>query len=104
MSQRLTQSVDSEIVVILTDTSNVPVTGLTDTDVSCQYRKAGAGSFTAKTITGVFAEIGSGVYTILFTAAELDTLGSFTVRVFGGSIQQSITIADVVSVESTDVL
>lgn len=44
-----------------------------------------------------FKEVGSGVYTIEFTATELDTLGSFIFKVNGASIQQFVGVADVVA-------
>lgn len=93
----LTQSVDGEVIVVLSDTTNTPVTGLEFDDVVCEYRKAGASSFVSKTLTiDDFTEIGSGVYTIDFTATELDTLGQFVIKVTGTGIAQSITIVDIV--------
>ena len=96
MSQQVTQDVDSDIVVILT-LSNVPVTGLADTDVTVEYAKEGDSSFTAFALTpSNFTEIGNGVYTVAFTDAELDTVGSFVVVVKGASVDQSVTIVNVV--------
>jgi hypothetical protein len=54
--------------------------------------------FSTSLIVGTqpFVEIGNGTYTIAFSASELDTLGSLTVTVNGATIQQSVTIANVV--------
>ena len=98
MSQILTQNQAADLVVILTDSSNVPVTGLTFSDVTADYRKEGQGSFTSYTLDGTnFTEIGDGVYTIGFTTSEIDTVGTFTVKVNGASIQQYVTIANVLA-------
>jgi hypothetical protein len=49
----------------------------------------------------VFEEIGLGLYTINFFAAELDTLGSFTFVVDGSTIDQSTTIITIVAATET---
>lgn len=46
-------------------------------------------------------EIGDGVYTILFFASELDTVGSFTVKVTGATITQHVAIASVLAAGTT---
>lgn len=97
MSQILTQNQAADLVVILTDADNAAVTGLTDTDVTADYRKEGQGSFTSYTLTGLLTEIGAGVYTIEFTTSEIDTVGTFTVKVNGASIRQFVTIANVLA-------
>lgn len=98
MSQIVTQSVAADLVTILTTTGGVPATGILFSGVTALFRKEGAASFTAKTITALnFDEIGSGVYTISFTAAELNTLGSFTWVVNGAGLQQFAGIANVVA-------
>lgn len=95
MSQIVTQSVISSLIVYLT-LDNVAVTGLVFSDLTCGYRKEGAGTFTAKALTALnFIEIGSGVYTVEFTAAELNTLGSFTFLLNGVLIDQAVVIATI---------
>lgn len=97
MSQQLTQNVAAPIVVLLSK-DGAPVEALAFGDVTCKFLKAGAVSFTAKVLTALnFTEVGDGVYTISFTGAELDTLGSFTVVVQGADIDQSTTMAQVVA-------
>lgn len=69
-------------------------TGLTFSDVTCDYREAGAGSFTSKSLDATnFTEIGSGWYEIDFTAGEIDTAGNFVVRVDGATIDMSVVVA-----------
>jgi len=97
MSQQVTQNVSADVVILLS-LDDVAVTGLADTDVTAQMRKAGAGSFSAKALTvSNFSEIGLGVYEITFDAADLDTLGTFTVVVDGAGIDQSTTIVEVLA-------
>lgn len=100
MSQTLIQSVAAEVMVVLT-LDNEPVTGLAHTDVVLQYRKAGASSFTTKTLSADdWDEIGDGVYAIDFTAAELNTLKNLTVKVTGADIDQFVTFCTVVAAAS----
>jgi len=57
-----------------------PRTGITFNQIDVSYKKSSQTSFTLKILTGPptdFREIGLGVYEILFSAAELDTLGTF---------------------------
>ena len=99
MSTQVTQSTAANIQVILSKAS-LAVTGLTFADVTCEFSKAG-GAFAAKTLDGTnFTEIGNGVYTITFTAAELDTLGSFTIVVTGATIDQYTLFAEVVAADT----
>jgi len=102
MSHVVTQSIAADLIAILTDSSGLPVTGLVYSDVTVQYRKEGAGSFTNKALTAPdFVELGSGIYTIAFTAAELDTLGSFLFKVTGASVSQFVSISTVVAAGAT---
>lgn len=93
----VTQSVATDLPVILTDTAGLPKTGVTFGQVTATQRKYGAGSFSAKTLnSGNWTEIGSGFYTIGFSSSELDTLGSLTYVVTGSGIQQFTGAADVI--------
>jgi len=97
MSQQVTVSVASDVIVIFTTGGSTPVTGQTFSDVTCTFRKNG-GSFVAKTLDGTnFAEVGNGTYEITFTAVELDTVGDFTVVCTGAAIDQSTTIIQIVA-------
>jgi hypothetical protein len=59
--------------------ANGVVTGITYAQVIVSYKKAGGLALVSKTLssTGSFREIGQGFYEISFTAAELNTLGTF---------------------------
>jgi hypothetical protein len=66
-------------------TTDLPRTGIVFSQVVVSYKKSTATSFTTKTlVTGDFREIGNGIYEISFSAAELNTLGSFLYLVQGG--------------------
>ena len=96
MGLEVTVSVAATLPILLTS-SNVAVTGLADTDVTCQIRKEG-GAFGAKALTGAnWTEIGLGWYEIDFTAADLDTLGTFLAVVDGATVDQGQIVAQVVA-------
>ena len=59
MARSVTQSLAADLVAILTDSGNLPVTGLLYTDVTVQYRKEG-GVFIAKSLAPTAAAITSG--------------------------------------------
>jgi len=99
MSQKVTQNVTALVQVLLSK-DNAGVTGLTDTDVTCQFSKNNS-AFAAKILTGVFTEVGLGVYTISFSAADLDTVGPLTVVVTGATTDQSTTQVQVVAADET---
>lgn len=71
--------------VIDNDVTADPRTGILYTEIDVSYKKYGDTSFTNKVLTGVadFREIGVGVYEVSFSAAELDTLGSFVFIING---------------------
>lgn len=99
MSQIVQKSVIAPLVALVVNTSGAPVTGLVFGNMTCLYRKEGAGSFTSKTITALnWIEIGNGIYTVTFTASELDTLGSFTFLLNSAGNAQSVTIVTIVPV------
>ena len=57
---------------------DIPALGVLPSDVTCRYHKAGQTTLTAKVIdTTNWFELGNGFYTLRFTAAEMDTQGSF---------------------------
>ena len=60
MSQQVTQSVQAELLAILT-LNNVPVLGLTAADVTAQYRKEGQASFTAKPLIDTAGAVTAGL-------------------------------------------
>lgn len=81
-----------------------PRTGITFNQVNVSYKKSTGSSFGTKVLTGPdFREIGLGIYEILFSSAELDTLGSFLYVIVGNGslplpeIKQYVGQADVQS-------
>lgn len=92
----VTASDDSGSVKITSDStgesSSVQVTGGTANSVL---------GFDTNVHSGrtIFKEIGSGVYTIEFLSTELDTVGSFTYKVTGSTINQFVGIANVVEAD-----
>lgn len=103
MSQQVTQSISTPLVVLLSK-NGLPVEGLAFGDVTAQFLKQG-GSFASKTLTALnFAEKGEGVYTITFTTSELNTLGVFVVVVQGADIDQSTTTANIVAAAAATVV
>lgn len=98
MSQQVTEDIAANLIVILSK-DNVGVTGLADTDLTVEYRKDGDVGFTAKAIIPAdLVEHGDGVYTLAFTALEMDTPGALTIKVQGALIDQSVTIVNVLAV------
>ena len=59
MSGSVTQNLAADLVATLSDSSNLPVTGLVHTDISVEYSKDG-GAFTPKSLTPTAATITSG--------------------------------------------
>lgn len=92
------QSTASSITIYLETTAGAAATGLTFSDVSCDLKKEGAGSFSAKTLSGAnFTEVGGGTYALTFTTSDTDTLGNMYVRITGATINtvlQSVFIAE----------
>jgi len=71
-----------------------PRTGILFNEIDVSYKKSVDASFSIKTLTGPgdFREIGLGVYEILFSASELDTLGSLVYVVVGNGALASPSI------------
>lgn len=94
----ITTSADTWIEFKVTDMAGAPVAGLTLGDFVCWYAKQNAATLASKALTpGTnLSEVGRGVYRILFTAAELDTIGLFlfVVEVTGNA--QTAAFANVV--------
>jgi len=76
----ISQGTATWLPFIATDTgTGNPRTGILFSQIDVSYKKSVDAAFTAKVLTGPadFREIGAGVYEILFSSAELNTLGSF---------------------------
>lgn len=105
MAQTVDENVASELVVYLVDGSGDAVSGLAFSDVVVEYKKYDSAVFVAKVLSAEdWVEVGSGVYTIAFTAAELDTPGSFVLKVTGASISQFVEVIDITDTNDTDAL
>ncbi len=67
--------------------TGAPRTGITFNQVDVSFKKSTDSSFTIKVWTAPdFREIGFGVYEVLFSSANLDTIGSFIYVVNGNGV------------------
>lgn len=97
------QNTTTWVAFVATDANTGdPRTGIIYTQVDVTYKKSNQITFTAKTLAATdFRENGLGVYEILFSAAELNTIGSFIFVVTRNltlpspGIRQFIGLADV---------
>lgn len=90
MPTTLPKDTEAWLTVALVDAdSGDPILGIPANEVSVYYKKHGALTFTTLALTEVvdpedpqagenFLHVGYGVYMVLFTAAILDTVGTFT--------------------------
>ena len=103
MSQLVNKSVATNLVVTLTNsTTGLPSTGILFSAATVAYCKAGGTSFTPKAIiTDDWVELGSGAYTVAFTAAELDTAGAFTFSVNTSITGTRVFLANISSTATT---
>jgi hypothetical protein len=93
----LIQDSAGSVTLYLETTAGAPATGLADTDVTADIKKAGAGSFSAHALSPAnFTELSGGFYEIDLAAADTDTLGNIHLRVQGGTIKTALAIAFVV--------
>jgi len=103
------QSTATNLPVYLRDSSTGnPKTGVAAGDVSAFYVKQGQTTETSKTVVGNWTEIDAtnmpGIYTLAFTAGELDTLGVFMYTVKGTGIKQFDGMVQVVEYLPADLL
>lgn len=97
MTPILIQDSAGSVTIFLEDTAGAPATGLVDTDVTADTKKAGASSFSAHALTvSNFTELSGGFYEIDITALDTSTLGNFYLRVQGGTIKTALTVSFVV--------
>lgn len=77
--QIVKQSVARDIPCILVEASDgqTPDTGVVAGSTTISYRKEGATSWSAKTATGNWTEVGKGVYLISWSTTDLNTIGRF---------------------------
>lgn len=75
--------------VMMIDDSNhlSPKIGIAEANVTVKISK-NLGALTAFTLTGKWAEIGQGLYSIAFASADLDTLGFFAYLVTAAGCDQ----------------
>ena len=88
--------------VYLKDANGDPVTGVVFGDVAVKYMKYGDISLTTKVIvTADWKEIGNGLYSLSFTAAEFNTLKDFTWVVTNASSKQWTGFGQIISEEKS---
>jgi hypothetical protein len=59
--------------------ADVPATSLLYTDVTVNIKKSGQTAFTPKVLASTdWVNLGNGLYTLVFSALDMDTLGDFT--------------------------
>jgi hypothetical protein len=93
----VSREVGTELSLTLVDASQAPVNGVAFGDITATYRKNG-GTFVTKTVlSGEWAEVGDGVYKLSFTAAELNTAGSFRFTITGGSFEPYVADVQIVN-------
>ena len=71
---------------VLLKSLGIPVTSLTYTDVVVQIKKDGDIGFSIKTLAPTdWLELGDGLYTLKFSAADMSVAGNFLYRITGGT-------------------
>lgn len=66
--------------------NDVPALGVPYTDLTVRYKKQGQTSMTLKILTGSdWVELGGGLYSLSFSANEMDTVGGFTYTLESGA-------------------
>ena len=84
---------------ILLYSGGSPVTGVVPADVSVSYRKTGESSLsTLPLATSNWIEVGNGLYILVFSGSDMDTLGSYYYEVSGGSFDNLVKETEVVPV------
>lgn len=97
MTATLIQDNAASVTIYLETTAGVPATGLADTDVTADLKKAGAGSFSAHTLTVTnWTELSGGFYDVGLTALDTDTAGNLYLRVQGAAVKTALTVSFVV--------
>jgi hypothetical protein len=97
------KSVAAKLPILIRDSSGVPITGLTDTDVTVNYQKQDQTGLTLKSLSpSNWIEIGQGLYNISFTATELNTEGDFIYPVTGSGFEQKTGLVRIETYTNTD--
>ena len=86
---KLTQSTARTLPVMLIDSTDhvAPKTGIAEANVTVKTSKNG-GALTDFTLTGLWTELGQGLYTIDFAIGDLDTVGFFAYLVTSAGCDQ----------------
>jgi hypothetical protein len=70
---------------------NVPATGVPYTAITVAIKKQGQSSFTTKTLVSAdWVELGNGLYSIVFSAIDTDTVGDFTFTIAGAAFDNQV--------------
>ena len=86
---KLKQSIARTLPVMLIDSTDhvAPKTGIAEANVTVKTSKDG-GALTDFTLTGLWTELGQGLYTIDFAIGDLDTVGFFAYLVTSAGCDQ----------------
>jgi hypothetical protein len=96
-------SIQDKVPVLLRDDNGDPVTGIAHGDVTLKYRKYGQTSLTTKTIDATnWFEVSDGLYDVLFTSAEFNTLKEFTFIVNATGVKQQTMIIEIIPEEKSE--
>jgi hypothetical protein len=104
MATDVTQSVETWLPFTALDAgTGTPRTGIVFSEIDVQIKKASDAALSSKTITAPeFRELGSGVYEVLYSAADLSEIGSFLFVINSNgalappAIQQYVGLANVI--------
>jgi len=105
MSTLIQGSAGSFLVYLVDDTTGLPATGLVDTAITADLKKA-SGAFAAFAVTATnFSEHSAGFYEIDLVEADTNVLGNLYLRVQGATVKtflaQGYVVATVADVPST---
>lgn len=95
------QNAATSVVVYLELETGGPATGLTFSSVTAGLKKAGAGSFSAFTLSGAnFSDLGNGFYEVDLAAGDTNTLGLLYLSFTGATIKPALLAAYVATAAS----
>jgi hypothetical protein len=90
----LIQNSATSVVVYLELEAGGAATGLLFSDVTAGLKKAGAGSFSAFTLTALnFTDLGNGFYEVDLAAGDTNTLGTLYLSFTGATIRSTLVVA-----------
>ena len=98
MTPILIQNSAGSVIVYVEDLTGSPATGLADTDVTADIKKAGAGSFSSHTLSPTnWTELSGGFYEVDLASTDTDVLGDLYLRVQGATIRTALVVSYIVA-------